>query len=105
MTANTNGAGQHYSRTNWLLRWEADGAATGLLLTCSEPRAQQAAMANPAGFDRERILLRAVAGGGASPSSRFMPPAWAVASGWACSNAMALLGCSSLATRRQDSDR
>ena len=33
-TANTNGAGQHYSWTNWLPRWEADGPATGWLLTC-----------------------------------------------------------------------
>jgi hypothetical protein len=33
-TANTNGAGQHYSWTNWLPRWEADGPGTGWLLTC-----------------------------------------------------------------------
>ena len=33
-TANTNGAGQHYSWKNWLPRWEADGPGTGWLLTC-----------------------------------------------------------------------
>jgi hypothetical protein len=33
-TANTDGAGQHYSWKNWLPRWEADGAGTGWLLTC-----------------------------------------------------------------------
>ena len=33
-TANTHGAGQHYSWKNWLPRWEADGAGTGWLLTC-----------------------------------------------------------------------
>jgi len=33
-TANTNGAGQHYSWKNWQPRWEADGPGTGWLLTC-----------------------------------------------------------------------
>jgi hypothetical protein len=33
-TANTNGAGQHYSWKNWLPRWQADGPGTGWLLTC-----------------------------------------------------------------------
>jgi hypothetical protein len=33
-TANTNGAGQHYSWKNWRPRWEADGTGTGWLLTC-----------------------------------------------------------------------
>jgi hypothetical protein len=33
-TANTNGAGQHYSWKNWQPRWEADGKGTGWLLTC-----------------------------------------------------------------------
>jgi hypothetical protein len=33
-TANTNGAGQHYSWKNWQPRWEADGKSTGWLLTC-----------------------------------------------------------------------
>ena len=33
-TANTNGAGQHYSWKNWQPRWEADGNSTGWLLTC-----------------------------------------------------------------------
>ena len=33
-TANTNGAGQHYSWKNWQPRWEADGIGTGWLLTC-----------------------------------------------------------------------
>ncbi len=33
-TANTNGAGQHYSWKNWLPRWEADGPGSGWLLTC-----------------------------------------------------------------------
>jgi hypothetical protein len=33
-TANTNGAGQHYSWKNWQPRWEADGPGTGWLLSC-----------------------------------------------------------------------
>ena len=33
-TANTNGAGQHYSWKNWQPRWEADGPGAGWLLTC-----------------------------------------------------------------------
>ena len=33
-TANTNGAGQHYSWKNWQPRWEADGLGTGWLLSC-----------------------------------------------------------------------
>jgi len=33
-TANTNGAAQHYSWTNWLPRWEADGPCSGWWLSC-----------------------------------------------------------------------
>ena len=33
-TANTNGAAQHYSWTNWLPRWEADGPGSGWWLSC-----------------------------------------------------------------------